>query len=624
MTSISSLCKVQEPHSPISSIGCAKGRYAVALLVSLATTTCAVATLLFVHFHASWVPFGDEYDIVPIVTGNQSLTLEWLWAPHNDHRIPLPRLVRWCLITAFGGDFRSCVYAIPVISGLGAVGAVFAITRIRGRSSLADLFFPLIILHWGQVENLIWGFDLANVLPAILSIGVLFLAAWRPGIPDARVCLTASIGLLAILLCGGGGLLLAGPMSLWLAWSNYQGLRASQRRSDTAIRVAAMVMVALTWGVTILYFRGLPRPPEVATAKTLFSNAQVAVAFLSTAFGLQFERFWWLTGGATLVALGVGTVFAMGLAWRSEAERFRALAVLTLIGGTLLMAAAIGHGRANTGINGGLQSRYATFLVPAWCALYLLASHLITSPRWVRFALVAAALVTQANAQFGLDYAKTFWTRRQEFVRDMEAGTPSFVLAEKYHRHPYGLYSPSPESLEQWFTMLRNSKAPHFANMAPSPSHRRIDLLKVKREEFTGEGKQRILRFVFPRPLNARLMSLRIGTRAGSDSNRIELRWRPSSGNTKIASGENYGFASHLEDAVHIIQSTPGQVRNHFVPIDNTIVELEIANCTQGAKLLIGQAALLAIDTELPTAKRSPAMSTAEAYQGAGQIPKRR
>ena len=596
----------------------------VALIVALGTIACFLATFLFVHCHASWIPYGDEYDIVPIVTGHEPLSIQWLWAPHNEHRIPLPRLVRWCLITIFGGDFRSCVYALPVVAGIGAVGAVVAMARIRGYSSLADIFFPLIMLHWGQVENLIWGFDVAIVLPVFLSIGVLFLGVWRSGIPDARVGFAASLGLLAVLLCGGGGLLMAVPMSLWLAWATWHGLRSSQPGSQQALWCASAAIVALTWILTMLYFHGLPRPPEVAAAKTLFAKGQVTVAFLSTAFGMQFERFWWLTGGAMLLALCVAAVVAMKLAVRSEVERSRVFLLLTMVGGTLLMAAAVGHGRADAGIDGGLQSRYATFLVPAWCALYLLANHLIMSPRWVRFALVAAALVTQANAQFGLDYAKTFWTRRQEFVRDMEAGTPSFVLAEKYHRHPYGLHSPSPESLEQWFTMLRNSKAPHFANMAPSPSHRRIDLLKVKREEFTGEGKQRILRFVFSRPLNARLMSLRMGTRAGSDSNRIELRWRPSSGNTKIASGENYGFASHLEDAVHIIQSTPGQVRNHFVPIDNTIVELEIANCTQGAKLFIGQAALLAIDTELPTANRSPAMSTAEAYQGAGQIPKRR
>jgi hypothetical protein len=449
------------------------------------------------------------------------------------------------------------------------------------------------------------------MLPVVLAIGVLFLGVWRPGIPDARVGFAASLGLLAILLCGGGGLLMAAPMSLWLAWATWHGLRSSQRGSQRALWCASAAMLILTWTLTLLYFHGIPRPPEVATAQTLLAKGQVTVAFLSTAFGMQFERFWWLTGGAMLLALCVAAVVAMKLAVRSEVERSRAFLLLTMVGGTLLMAVAVGHGRANSGVEGGLQSRYSTFLVPAWCALYLLASHLMASPRWVRIALVVAAMVTQANMQFGLHYAQSFWKRRVQFVQDLEAGTPSVVLAEKYHHPPFGLCFPSPVPLEQWFTMLRTSKAPHFAGMTPSPRYERIDLMQLKPEEIVDAGGQRILRFTFPTTLDGSLLSMRMATRAGGRSNRVELRWRSECVEAQGSTTGNSDLPALPKDSVYVIKSSPGRVQNSFVPIARGIRQLDIVNCTKGAKLLLGKATLLAIDGEMPQADASSSVNTA-------------
>src|ERR687891_1302134 len=53
----------------------------------------SVAALLFVARYASNVPSWDDWDMVPTLTGNQPVTWNWLWSQHNEHRVPLPRLI---------------------------------------------------------------------------------------------------------------------------------------------------------------------------------------------------------------------------------------------------------------------------------------------------------------------------------------------------------------------------------------------------------------------------------------------------------------------------------------------------------------------------------------------------
>ena len=71
---------------------------------------------------------------------------------------------------------RAC-FPGAVLLALAALAAVLAAARIRGRASVLDVLIPVTLLHWGHYVNLIWGFQLCYVLPAVLTCGVVFLIA---------------------------------------------------------------------------------------------------------------------------------------------------------------------------------------------------------------------------------------------------------------------------------------------------------------------------------------------------------------------------------------------------------------------------------------------------------------
>ena len=58
--------------------------------------------------------------------------------------------------------------------------------RLRGKTVLADAFFPLALLEWGQSENFLWTWQLMFMVPATIAGLVLLLVvagtalfAWR-------------------------------------------------------------------------------------------------------------------------------------------------------------------------------------------------------------------------------------------------------------------------------------------------------------------------------------------------------------------------------------------------------------------------------------------------------------
>ena len=127
---------------------------AIVLLTWLAMT---VAALGFVARYGSNVPSWDEWDMVPTMVGVQPVTLEWLWSQHNEHRIPVPRLVMLGLFRAFGNDVRVLMVFNVLAMAASALGLILAVRRLRGRTTLADAFFPILLLNWAHSVNFIWG-----------------------------------------------------------------------------------------------------------------------------------------------------------------------------------------------------------------------------------------------------------------------------------------------------------------------------------------------------------------------------------------------------------------------------------------------------------------------------------
>jgi hypothetical protein len=48
-------------------------------------------------------------DSVRRLCGAEPVTLSWLWSPHNEHRIPLPRLLYLSSYTLAGDDVRGAM-----------------------------------------------------------------------------------------------------------------------------------------------------------------------------------------------------------------------------------------------------------------------------------------------------------------------------------------------------------------------------------------------------------------------------------------------------------------------------------------------------------------------------------
>src|SRR3954454_317960 len=143
------------------------------------------AALVFLARYASNVPSWDDWDMIPTLTGNQPVTWDWLWSQHNEHRVPMPRLIFLGLNRLTVVDMRVTMYFDVVVMAALAAAMILTAARLRGRPSAADAFFPLVLLHWGQAANLLWGWQL-QFFASVAIACVALLAIARAGTPAAR------------------------------------------------------------------------------------------------------------------------------------------------------------------------------------------------------------------------------------------------------------------------------------------------------------------------------------------------------------------------------------------------------------------------------------------------------
>ncbi len=198
----------------------------------LATTLAAVVCLLA---YARNVPITEDWTLVPALTGNQPDLPSWLWSQNNEHRVPLPRAVLLALL-ALSHDFRAgMVFNVAVLAAL-AAAMIRTSATLRGRTSLTDVFFPIVFLHLGNWENLFWSWQLSFVLPVTLACGFLLLLLRRPALATPGAALLAAACVASLPLCGAIGLAFVPALAGWIGISGSLAWRdagaGSRRAAD--------------------------------------------------------------------------------------------------------------------------------------------------------------------------------------------------------------------------------------------------------------------------------------------------------------------------------------------------------------------------------------------------------
>jgi hypothetical protein len=429
----------------------------------------SAAALGYVLLYSSNVPWMDDWELVPWLTGAREVRPSWLWRHQNDHRYPLTRLVLVGLARLTGGDYRAAMVACALVLCAAAFAALRLAARLRGRTEWTDAFFPLVMLHWGHAPNLLHHIQLLFVCAAGLGIAFTLLVAggwWRRSAAGAAA-LGATVMLLP--LHGIMGLTLTPPFVVAAAWAGASTLRTPSERRRGFILLGAALGAALLAAAYVVGFRRATMPEPSSASDVVRTAAEVMAGSLGPVGALG-----WPVAAYALPLLYLGTaVIAARAAWSHAAARVQAVGLLAAIAGGFASAAAIGLGRAGFGPGRGLEERYAVLLLPLLVAVYLCWDlHGGRLRRGARAVLMVAASVAFAVAwRDGRDYGRQRRSEGEALLLDVHAGVPPGLVAARHGEFFY----PRRSTLTSRLELLRQAGhgpyrgLPRSSTSAPSP-----------------------------------------------------------------------------------------------------------------------------------------------------------
>lgn len=327
----------------------------------------AILLIGWISHYAVNVPSGDEWVMVPLFEKwhNHQLTFRDLFQQHNEHRIPIPKLIYLAFAELTNWDLRAeMFFSVALCAGTSA-GIYVLLRRTLGGPPRQLLLLwaaaNLLIFSPTQAQNWLWGFQLQMFIPNLCLVMTLVILTsdsrwWRR--------FGASVFLIALATFSfGNGLLLWPVIALFLVL-----------RGESKWRIAAWLLAFAS--VIALYFPGyyrVPRPQPV-TGNWL-DYLEYFLVFIGGA--LARGRDGQLLLGAMMtgaVALAVyAAIFVHFLRARGEALRHAApwLALGPYVIGSAALAA---YSRVNWGPKQALDSRYVTSSIYFYLGLIVLAA----------------------------------------------------------------------------------------------------------------------------------------------------------------------------------------------------------------------------------------------------------
>jgi hypothetical protein len=406
------------------------------LLVWLVWAATLTSILVSIARDGRNIPFEEDWLMVAPMTGHEPDLPRWLWSQNSEHRLPLPRLVNLALLRATG-DFRATmVFDTLALAAVAAAMILTARALRRGRTSVADAFFPLLLLHLGNWDNLVWAWQIQFVLPTVLACALLLVIVGRPTVSTRGAAATGALALIGLPLSGANGLLFAPTLAAWLAYTAWERRRAA----GLAGAVGSWLLIGAAGVATLLcavYFAGYEASPWNQPSPGLRATLETAGKFLALSLGPVAAKSWLLFGGIASV-IGVTSLAVLAGARREwTTDRARVLGLLAFFAAVVLLVLAVGWGRAGRAVaTGRMPTRYVLLAAPGLCAAYF--TLLLYGSPWLRrigpVALaVLLGLLLPFNTRAGLQRRDWFGAGFSSFERDLASGASPARLARDHH-----------------------------------------------------------------------------------------------------------------------------------------------------------------------------------------------
>ncbi len=423
------------------------------------------ATILFIRQYARNIPYMDDFALVPLITGHDPVSLQWIWSQHNEHRPAISRLILVGLHRFIATDFRVGMYFNAGLLSAAAASTLLLVRRLRGSFSITDIVLPLSILNLGQAETLLISFAMNLMLTAWISCELIVTAATANRRFGWQLALKFGLFLVLLPLCGGSGAGYA-PSARNVACCNYLlacGLWSGRDPGVAAQAIGLWLLTACSV-VVALYLIGYTSPAHRGPPPSLTAVATTTLEYLSLVVCADAPNYWRLAGLAVVLLVGATLLRLVVVVLQHPEESPSALGLFALILSMLSAAAAVGLSRSYFGAVGGRASRYVTIAAPLLCAVYVawLAHGPSSAQRVVHIVLLAlVCLAMPANIKFGLRFGEDRLSVYRSVERSLKARAHRSVLMRKACPALF----PDPEIAYKCFKMLKDARVGDFANL---------------------------------------------------------------------------------------------------------------------------------------------------------------
>jgi hypothetical protein len=329
-------------------------------LIALICLAFFLFHLALIQRYAVNIPSGDDWGMLQ--PGRPSLSLRWLFAQHNEHRIPLNKMFVWLQFQLNGWN-----YPIHLLLDFLIYGLILTVIWLFARKIapqvpswivLSFILFLLSPVNW--FNHFMADQSAAHFYLLFLFLGSYFLFDTRQR--WLHLILGTAASVLTIYSFGAGFISI---LVLFLTFCVFKGLRlysagTNERRREVLQLLLSVGLVGgalLTW--TIGFVKPPYHPPFTSPATRIFWA--VFLNLISWGFAIEFISSAW---GALCFLIVLTPI--LGQVWKSKGRLSGAQwAIFAIVLAILGNLAAISIGRAGFGVLAASKAdRYVEIIMP--------------------------------------------------------------------------------------------------------------------------------------------------------------------------------------------------------------------------------------------------------------------